>query len=253
MKVDQVKRIRYGYEITLGDHKYKLEDETLLEFHINKGKEINDKDLSKILEFNDKAIIKRKALLYLKRPKSVKTFKTYLEGLMADEALIHELISSFTKMKYLDDREYAKMIIHTYQNRYGYSRIKDILRQKGIPLAIIESLPKTSDASLEEKIKKAVLLSKKPNYSKAKETLTRQFLTKGYTYEEINPLIDKYLKTKTFIQENHIKKAFLKLYKKYEDEPLKVQKDKIKQALYRQGFDIEQIDQYFIEMGNMDV
>ncbi|MDY0210123.1 MAG: RecX family transcriptional regulator [Acholeplasma sp.] len=243
MKITKIKKVKYGYSVTFDEETFMFEDETVLHFYLHKGKEIDSKVFKSITLFNELALIKRKALMYLKKPKTEKEFKTYLRSLNAQEAFIESLTKSYVKLKYLDDKEYARIIVEAYQSKYGFNRIQERLRQKGISQAIIDTFKGSlKEDNLESKIEKAVKLSKKPNQMMAKNTLLRQFLAKGYAYEAINPLLDQYLDLKVFDSKQHLENTVEKLMRKYKHLDLSKRNEKIRQTLYQQGFSQSNIE-----------
>ena len=254
MIITNFKKVRYGYQVTIGDETHLLEEDTIVKCMLSKGKEVTTKELKDILKENEKAFYIRKGLLYLKNIHSTHELKVYLRSLGANEANVDTITNEFKKHHYLDDAYYAKIMVDRYKQKYGKSKIEHLLVSKGIHKDIIDTLKIDLDtASLKDKIQKAVSLSKKPNYYQAKNALLRQFVSKGFDPDVVSKLIDEQLKSHAFNPSSTLKKEMTKLLKKYEsfEDYQKIQK--VKQALYQKGYSHQAIIDTLTEMGNNDV
>lgn len=254
MTIKNIKKVRYGYKVTFESLAVTLEDDVVLKYMLSKGKDITDAQWTKILKENDIAVIKRKGLVYLKNMHSVADFKTYLRGLGADEKTVESTTALFKKNRYLDDDYYAKTIVSSYKQRYGKAKIKAMLVKKGIHKDIIEKLDIQDDSMrLDAKIDKAILLSRKPNYTQMKNTILRQFVSKGYDLDEVSKLLDSKMKNMKFDATASIRKELVRLQKKYETLEPQARHFKIKQLLFQKGYSQYDIEETLIEMGQNDV
>jgi regulatory protein len=254
MIITNLKKVRYGYQVTIGDQTHLLEEDTIVKCMLSKGKEVTTKQLNDILKENQKAFYTRKGLLYLKNAHSIHEFKVYLRNLGADDTNVDTITNEFKKRHYLDDTYYAKIMVDRNKQKYGKSKIEHLLISKGIHKDIIETLKMDLDIeSLKDKIQKAVSLNKKPNYYQAKNTLLRQFVSKGYELDVVSKLLDEQLKSHTFNPSSTLKKEITKLLKKYAALDDYNQIQKIKQALYQKGYSHQAIIDTLTEMGNNDV
>lgn len=251
--ITNIKKARLGYLVTIDDHVYKLEEDILVSYRLSKGLELSKKQLDEILQSNELALIKRKALTYLKVARSTKAFKTYLRSINANEQYIETLTKSFKERGYLDDQLYAKMMIEQYMDSKGNLWIKAKLIEKGIHKDIIEKLlPKTNQNTLTRMVQKAIESNKKPNYIQAKIQITRQLISKGFVLSDFESILDRGLKQKSFSTDS-LKNDYLKLQKKYDKMPFNEQAYKIKRALFQKGYKIEEIDKILEEMGKSNV
>lgn len=244
MLVKEIKKAKYGYNVLVNDQKVYLETNIFLKYKIKKNQSIDQSLWKKILKDNEEEFIKRKSLVFLARRRSTSEFITYLNKLNAPKSLISSLIKEYTKKGYLDDYLFAELLINKEQERYGKNRLKKILLDKGINNEIIDSLLENHlDKNLESLIKKACKTVKADNYSMAREKLLRSFTTKGYNLKDISEHINTYLDKDSFNEEETIKKHYLKAFNrfqnKYTGDELNL---KVKQALYRKGYQIELID-----------
>lgn len=254
MTIKEIKKVKYGYKVSFDDITTTIEDDVVLKYMLSKGKDVTTAIWAKILKENDVAVIKRKGLVYLKNMHSVSDFKAYIRGLGADEKTVESLTDLFKKNRYLDDEYYAKTIVSSYRQRYGKAKIKAVLAKKGVHKDIIDKLDIQDDKSrLEEKIDKAILLSRKPNYNQMKNALLRQFTSKGYDLETVNQILESRLKNMKFDSTASIRKDAIRLLKKYELLEPQARQFKIKQLLYQKGYSQYDIEETLMEMGENDV
>ncbi|PKK86685.1 MAG: hypothetical protein CVV63_04200, partial [Tenericutes bacterium HGW-Tenericutes-8] len=237
MIILNLKKIRFGYLVTTNIESYPIEEDVIVMFMLHKGKELTPKQLKDILKENEKAVYTRKGLLYLKNMHSTHEFKVYLRGLGADDPTVEAITNDFKKRHYLDDQYYAKIMVDRYKLKYGKSKIKQLLSSKGIHKDIIDTLKiETDEDNLSLKLDKAISLNKKPNYHQAKNSLLRQFVSKGYDLQIVSRLLDDKLKHVLFDDSRSLQKDILKLFKKYDNLEVNQRLQKIKQALYQKGY-----------------
>lgn len=251
MKVEKLERIRYGYKVFFDGNPVTLEEETVVVFRLRKDVEINSKQLEDILKANQVHVQKRKALVQLKKPQSVSDFKTYLRSLQVTEKNIDEWTNTYKRLGYLDDLEYGKLLVENYKNKYGIHKIESILKSKGLHPDIIEKiLPKNED-TLIKLIQKSCKSIQKSTYLQAKNTIIRQFISKGFDYELVDKYVNLYLDPNRFDESAAIQKEYRKIYKKYESiYQGSTLKHKIVQALRQKGFNGQKIEQICREMEN---
>lgn len=244
MKINEIKKTKYGYNIFTDQEKVNLETFIFSKYKIKKNQTIDLVLWQQILEENKVEFIKRKALTYLNRSRSTKEFFTYLYKLNAPIDLIKILIYEYTEKGYLNDFSYASEIAYKESFRYGNRRIRQILINKGIKTDIINSLLTEEEKDiLEPRIKKSCSTIKADNYQAAKEKILRSYLNRGYLKKDIEEFISLYLEKDRFNEEETIKKHYLALLKKYENKYSGEQLIfKIKQSLYTKGFSKKTID-----------
>jgi regulatory protein len=233
MIISKIKKTKYGYNVYFDEEVVHIELSVFLSHKLRKNQTITLKQFKDIISENETAYIKRRAVIYVAKARSVYEFVNYLKGINAKKELINELVKSFLKKGYLDDREYASSYVSRYENKYGKNKLRLLLKNKGISEEIIEDTLKNHiDKNLEFKVKSLAMRVKKDNYKKTKETITRTLVNLGYEIAEINPLIDKYLKD-NFNEYETIKPHYEALKRKNKNT------DFIINSLLRKGFNYE--------------
>lgn len=195
MIISNIKKTKYGYNVYFDEEVVHIELSVFLDHKLKKNQTITLKQFKDIINENETAYIKRKAVVYVSKERSVYEFIIYLKGLNAKRELIFELTESYKEKGYLDDKEFANSYVRRYENKYGKNKLRLLLKNKGISEEIIEDTLKNHiDKNLEFKVKTLALRVKKDNYKKTKETIIRRLVSLGYEINEINNLVDKYLK-----------------------------------------------------------
>lgn len=242
--INKITKTRYGYNVYINDFKINLEEKTFFNYRLKRGEEISSKLLEQILNENEIEVIKRKSLTYLSRQRSVLQFKTYLRTLNAAESLINELTNNYKEKGYLNDLEFAELLIERLQIKYGKKKIQQSLVESGIHKDIINSLLENyKNPNIEFIVKDTIKKTKANNYTKAKQKVIRSLISKGFDLSETNIYIDNYLKKDNFNEEEAIKKDYFKIYLRYKDKfEGAMLKNKIKTLLYQRGYSKESIE-----------
>ena len=243
MQVKSIKKKKNTYQVQIDELLYDIEVDVLLEFRLRKSLILDQKTFNDLMIQNKLVYIKRKAIMYVTKSRTVRDFKAYLRTLEADENYIDSLTKQFKDKKYLDDHEYAINYVLSLKSRYGKNKIRQSLVEKGIKKEIIDSvLEDFKSDNLEDMIKKDSKLIKKDTYLKAKETLYRRYIQKGFEESLVSALIDKHLDKTRFNENITIEKYFLNALKKYQH---KYENQELKQKIYlylrQKGFNPNQI------------
>ena len=97
-----------------GNYAFSVSEEVLVKFQLSKGKELDSADLEEIFKADDLSKALNKALDYLSyslRTEKETRQKLAKEGLEDD--IIETVVKKLTKMKLLNDSEYAKSYVRT--------------------------------------------------------------------------------------------------------------------------------------------
>ena len=170
------------------------------------------------------------------------------------QAIISEVVSKLLHDRYINDKEYAVLYTRTQSNvnRKGPTVIKRELLNKGVQdLIIMHSL---QEYPKEKQIENALfLIEKKKILSKAfflqmKLKLDEMLVRKGYSREVIQICLEELKDERDDEKQQealhyHGNKYYEK-YKKYDGWTFE---NKMKQALYRKGFSIDEIE-IFLQM-----
>lgn len=175
-----------------------ISEETLIEFGLYKGQEVEDEIIDK-LNFEDE---KTEALLlsyrFLQRNKTEKQLIDYLYKNKISGEIIDTVIPILNEKKYLNDEDYARRYLNDAMNIKKYGKIKIIymLRSKGIKNDIIEKIMKDYDYELEY-LNAEDLLSKKLDAEEKdpkKINSAKKYLQgRGFEFEIINFAVDEFL------------------------------------------------------------
>ena len=175
-----------------------ISEETLIEFGLYKGQEVEDEIIDK-LKFEDE---KTEALLlsyrFLQRNKTEKQLIDYLYKSKISGEIIDAVIPILNEKKYLNDEDYARRYLNDAMNikKYGKIKIVYMLRSKGIKNDIIEKIMRDYDYELEY-LNAEDLLSKKldaEDKDPKKINSAKKYLQgRGFEFEIINFAVDEFL------------------------------------------------------------
>lgn len=240
---------------------FSVDEDVLIKYQLKKGLELDEFSLMEIHYHDDIRKAYNSAIAYLaRRMRSVKEIKDYLLKKEIEEPVIQEVIHKLTDQKYIDDQEYAFLYVRTQINTTdkGPGLIQMELKERGIEQRFIENAlePYTFDLQIERTTNISEKFLKK--YSKDSKRVLKQKLEtllvkKGYSFDVINTAlrtidIDKEAEDELEAIRYQGKKAHRKFsqYTGFEYE------QKMKQYLFRKGFSMEVIDQFLLELKDMD-
>lgn len=249
MIINDIKRTKHGYNVTIDQEVVHLELSVVTTYKLKKNMTISLKQFKTMIHENELQRIKRQAIIYVSKSRSVLEFKTYLRKLEAPKPYIEELTKSFKEKGYLNDSMYALELVRRYEKKYGKRRLHTILVEKGIHEDIIErTLRNHKDINLESQIKSMILTTKADNQVHARTRIKRAMSNRGYDLGEVDEYLDKYLHERDFNEQESIHKHYDRLYqklsKKYDGYELNIH---MKKALYDKGFSLEIIDKILQE------
>lgn len=239
---------------------FSVDQAILVKYQLQKGLEIDGLDLTEI-KFDDE--IKKatnSALHFLShRMRSKNEIITYLKRKEIDEPIIQEVIHRLYEYNYINDQDFANAYVRTQVNTTlkGLEVIRKELIEKGIERPVIElSLEQFSQEQqvqaalkiISKTVAKSVKLSDVEQKQKQEQTLMR----KGFPWNIIQIALEE---SETDKDHEAQWEALLfqgeKAHKKYQKYDGFVYKQKMKQALYRKGFSIEEIDEFLEHMNQI--
>ncbi|MBM7580701.1 recombination regulator RecX [Jeotgalibacillus terrae] len=262
-KITKQKRNEERYNIFLdGKYAFSVDEAVLVQHQLQKNKELDDFDIGEI-EYEDQ--VRKgfnKALVYLSyRMRSEHEIFLHLKEHEMGEAAIEEALHKLRRYGYVNDEAFAKAFMNTKINTTdkGPLQIKLGLSEKGVSNEIIEALLSEKDADewkerafaiMEKVIKKNPKLSPLQIKKKAQDTLAR----KGYSGQTVSAVLadlsverdEDEQKTAVLSQ---AKKAHNKYARKFEGFEYE---QKMKQALYRKGFTMDEIEWSIEELKEED-
>ena len=167
--------------------------ELVIKHHLKKGVEIDSQELDEIILQDEKDVALGKAVKYISSAfKTTKQIKDYLYKKEYAAPTINYVIDKLIEYKYLDDEAYARAFILTYSNKYGKFKIESALRSKGVSDEIIGNL--LEDMEIESSIDSVAkkYMKNKVLDEKTKSKLIRFLMTRGYEYDEIKSVVEKF-------------------------------------------------------------
>lgn len=180
------------------EERIEISEETLIEFGLYKGQEVEDEIIDK-LKFEDE---KSSALLlsykFLQRNKTEKQLIDYLFKNKVRREIMDIIIPILNEKKYLNDEDYARRYLYDAMNinRYGKIKIIYMLRSKGIKNDIIEKVMTDYDYELEYLNAEELLRKKLDRNEKDPKKINsvKKYLQgRGFEFEIINLAVETYL------------------------------------------------------------
>lgn len=173
--------------------------EIIYRYNLKSGENIDIPFIEKIIEEDNFIKCKNDSLKFMER--SYKTEKQIYDKLLIkgyDSKTIERVMSFLKEYNFIDDSKYVDMYIKEKSKLQGKNKIKYSLLQKGINESIIrnkleymgsnteaEALAKIAENKYNQLIKRED--DKKKLYKKLGDFLIR----KGYSYEDIKPILNK--------------------------------------------------------------
>ena len=236
-----------------GQYAFPVSVNVLIKYRLTKGMELTEDLITALKQADLQAKAYNKALDYLSyQLRTEKEISTYLKKLATPADDIADIIAKLHELNLLDDLAYAKSYVRTSANTTdkGPFVITQKLKQKGVSQALItEAL---TEFSLEQQVQNAVKIAQKfvaknssISFQALKTKLQQRLATKGFSSEVISLVMDELQLTKDEDQQAEaLKKQAQKIWRRYQrfDEPER--SFKLKQALYRKGFSLTEIESY---------
>ena len=169
----------------------KLQAETILKNKIKVGNFINSEDLINIQAEDEKITAFNKSLSYLKNIKTTKQVEDFLFSKGYTNKTVEYCIKKLNEYNYLNDKEFAKIYIKSYSKKKGKRLLEYELKTKGINQEIINELFNDYKNNKEDILFIAQkYLNNKQKDLKTIKKLIQHLFSKGFTYDEINPIIN---------------------------------------------------------------
>lgn len=161
---------------------------------IKKGLVLDLDDLNNIMLESDKEIALNKTAKYISaKMKTVKEVKDYLYSKEYSKVVVDYVVGKLLEYKYLDDESYVLAYVNTYKSKYGVLKLKNNLMQKGIDVKYLEEYfaEYETDIDVVMNIAEKYMKNKDCTYDNLSK-LYRHLASKGYSYDEINTVINKF-------------------------------------------------------------
>lgn len=247
-KISKIKKINNKYTIILSDNSsLSFYSDTLIKYNLLKPREISDKELEEVINYNNYIEAYNKALTYISyKQRTKKEIKDKLCNYSID--VIDKVIKKLDELSLLDEKKYIEAFINDQINlgNKGPFYIKKELKKLNINIDYIdEILNNINEDVWIEKVKKIVDKKINTNKKLSKESLLlkikNDLILLGYSKN----IIDKVLSNIIIEEDNEViemafDKEYKRLSKKYKDKELE---KKVKYNLYKKGFSLERIEE----------
>lgn len=247
-KISNIKKNNNKYTIILSDNSsLSFYSDTLIKYNLLKPRDISDKELEEIINYNDYIEAYNKALIYISYKQiTKKEIKDKLCNYSNDVS--DKVIEKLDELGLLDEKRYIEAFVNDQINfgNKGPFYIKKELEKLNINSYYIdECLNNIKEDIWIEKVKKIVDKKINTNRKLPKERLLlkikNDLILLGYSKN----IIDKVLSNVIIEEDNEViemafDKEYKRLSKKYKDKELE---NKIKYNLYKKGFNLERIEE----------
>lgn len=254
MKITKIEKLSNDlYKLTvnkdLKEETFKVTEEVLIKYKLYNNKELTSEEYTLLTSLVQYSKIYSKTLNFLSyKMRTESEVLEYLQKNNCREPYITEIINKLKKLNYINDQLYCEMYIkHEFDvNKKGPLFIKNSLLTKDIKEDIInKEIEYISDDRIKENIHDLIKYYERTNNSKSinklKETILRNLIAKGYSYQDILDEINNYpfsSNDNNSLLEKEMIKTYNKLKNKYQDSELKNQLIK---KLLGKGFRYEDI------------
>lgn len=235
-------------------------NELIYSHGLKKGLEVDPKRLEQVVKDDNYIKGKTSALRYIERAmKTKKQVEDMLFKKEMEEETVARVIEFLISYSFIDDKRYAECYMKQKLKESGKNKIKYDLLKKGIDEDLIKDLlarvsyEDESSVALALAEKKARILGKSErDKGKLLGKLTKYLLSKGYTYDLINQVVNKVALTiaedEEALEEEEVdfEELLALAQKKYnvlknnEDNKLKLKK-KLQDFLLRRGYSYDEI------------
>lgn len=253
MQINKIVKMKDNkYKIIIDGESIVTYDNVILEQDLLYKKSIDNNLYKKILLDTTYYDIYNKTVKYiLKRRRSEKEIRKYLNKLDINNNDVESIIVKLKDIRLIDDREYCKAYINDklYLSKEGINKIKEDLIGEDISIEIIEEELNNIDEylfneRLEKLIIKKINSNKKYSNSYLKQKILSEMINLGYDKEIILNILESNLNSDDNILEQEFNKVYDKLKVKYSGYELE---NKVKQKLIQKGFSVGDINRLLQE------
>ncbi len=178
-----------------GQYSFALEMLTVMKAGLKIGAEVTDGFLADVVYDNEVSVGFERAVTYLSR--SMRTRKQTYDYLVRKgyaDKVIDAVLDKLADYKFIDDNDYAKRYVENNMLNKGERRIKQELKQRGVPVSVIDeycvvpdNVSQDNAEALAEKYMRG-----KPRDLKTLQKLQRYLLSRGYGFDVAGNIIRKY-------------------------------------------------------------
>ncbi len=170
----------------------KLNAETIVKHGFKVGNEVCEEEIETAQIENEKLVAFDRCLKLLAVPKSKKQVKDYLYSKGYTTKTVDYCIAKLEEYNYLDDQAFADLYVKSYSYKKGKRLLDFELKSKGISDDKIRSSLEKYISNEDDLINLSEkFLKSKPRDKKTMAKLAQHLFSKGFSFDEINPVIKK--------------------------------------------------------------
>ena len=240
-----------------GHYAFPVSESVLVDFRLFKGMEIDAQLEARLSAADDVAQAYNRALDYLSHQlRTAKEVRLKLASLEIAPATIDATLARLEDLGLVDDEHYAASYVRTMMRTAdkGPQVLRQHLRQKGVLEQPIDAALKLYTAEKRQAVGTAAARKLAKRYRRqafhTQERKIRQgLMTRGFAGEEITPMIEALdLAPDVDEQAALLAKQGDKIWHRYRTLPTSERRYKTKQALYRKGFELDDIERWLTQM-----
>ncbi|SMS13902.1 Regulatory protein recX [Levilactobacillus zymae] len=244
-----------------GHYAFPVSESVLIDFRLFKGMEVDQQLEAQLSAADDVAKAYNRALDYLSQQlRTEKEVRDKLAGLEIPPEVIDETLGRLADLNLVDDAHYAASYVRTMMRTSdkGPRVIRQHLRQKGVLEQPIDDALKLYTPEERQTVGTAVAQKLAKRYRRqafhTQEQKIRQgLMTRGFASDEVGAMLATLdLQPDVDEQAALLAKQGEKLWHKYRTLAVSERKYKTKQALYRKGFGLDDIDHWLVGVATTD-
>lgn len=198
MTVTELREIRpEHYELKFSDgSSMKMGLAVIADFSLYTGRELTEAEYAEIAAAAGLGRARERALRMIgARPLSTRELYDKLVEKGEDKAVSAEVVAWLVDMHFLDDADYARMLVRHYAAKgYGARRVRDELYRHKVPREMwdeaLEQMPESDDAI--DRLLQSRMRGADINDRAAVKKATDALLRRGYGWEEIRSALYRY-------------------------------------------------------------
>ena len=247
-KISKIKKNNNKYTIILSDNSsLSFYSDTLIKYNLLKPREISDKELEEIINYNNFIDAYNKALKYISfKVRTKKEIKDKLSNYNKD--IVDDVIKKLDELGFLDERMYVEAFVNDEINLgnkgpiYIKSRLEKLNLDSNLVDEVISNIDKDVWVSKVRKIvDKKININRKLSKERLFLKIKNDLIIMGHNKDIINEVLkNTYIEENDDVIEMEFKKEYKRLSRKYSDKKLI---DKLKYNLYKKGFNLEKIEE----------
>lgn len=223
----------------------KLYDDVIVKYNLLSNKILDDNLLKEITEYNDYLLGYYKAIKYImKKLRSEKEVRTFLEKMDIKNSDIDKLILKLRHDGYINESNYLKAYINDQINLSlnGPDKIRECLKKLDFSYEEIDDYLDTFsdiwDLRIEKLINKKIKSNHNLGKNKLKSKIINDLVNMGYKKYDIINVLERFELDDSDLLLKEYNKALRKFELKYKDNL----NYKVRDYLYKKGFEISEIE-----------